>query len=150
MKKILLAIGLALLTQQCDKEEDDKDKASKADKTSSVANCPDAVTAFTNNIQPAIDGPIGSSCADSSCHVSGAATPIFVKGASNAANNRSALITQENDGFWKEADNLYKKITDTHTFPESRTKLKHDGGNKPWFPSQLAIKKWTDAEAECT
>ena len=151
MKKVLVIIGLALLTYQCDKEDED-DNESKTDKTGNTVDaCPKAVTDFTP-IQTAID----SSCANSNCHVNpgGGNTKLyFVKGADKAAQNRKVLA-EYHGGFWKKAGNLYKKIGPnyaTHTLKNTNNETNegHVGGNKPSFPDETEITGWTTAEAGC-
>ena len=150
MKKILLGICLALLTQQCDKE-DDKKETSKTDKASNVADCQPAVEAFATNIQPAI-----ATCATSDCHLTGnSATDLHFLPNGTAKDNRAKLVEQDGK-FWKEAGNLYQKIGPNyanHSFPASRTGSGHVGkngkNNEEKFPDEGEITKWTTAEAGC-
>ena len=151
MKKILLGIGLALLTYQCDKE-DEKDDTSTADKASNVADCAPALTKFAP-IQTAIDRQ-GGSCADASCHISGTTGNTDLYFFKNNASKNRKILAGYHDGFWKEAGNLYKKIGPgyaTHTLKDtnSKTATGHVGGNESWFPSEQDINSWTTAEDAC-
>ena len=148
MRKILLGIGLALLTYQCDKEDDEND-TSKTDKNSAtVADCPEAVSAFAE-IQTAIDNTGG--CAKAGCHVTpngGNTTLYFV--ANNAKANRKVLAGHD-EGFWKEAGNLFKKIGPnyaSHGLPTGKTEGGHSGGAQA-SPTETQITNWTTAESRC-
>lgn len=143
MKKILLGIGLALLLIQCDKE-DEKDDTSTTDKASNVADCAPAVTAFTSNIQPAI-----ASCVVTNCHVNpGGDEDTDLYFVANDAKKNRATLAGHDGGFWKTGDNLYKKITASHTFPSSKTGPGHTGGPQS-TPDSGQVTKWTTAEAGC-
>ena len=147
MKKILIGICLALLTQQCDKE-DEKDNTSNTEKASNVADCAEAVTAFTTNIQPAID----QSCL-TGCHVKPGGrddTDLYFV-ANNAKENRK-ILAEHDYGYWKEAGNLYQKIGPTtfsnHSLDNTKTVAGH-GGSGQSSPTGDEITKWTTAEAGC-
>lgn len=150
MKKILLGICLALLTQQCDKE-DDKKETSKTDKASNVADCQNAVLKFAP-IQEAIDAPVSNiskGCASADCHVAGENEPFFVKG--DAKKNRNKLAGYEGN-YWKVGDRLYQKITASHTLHSEypgKTEEGHGGGDQSAILGSEAVTNWTTAEAGC-
>lgn len=131
MIRVAVAVAMAMLLWQCSSENEPTE-------TATADNCPDAVTAFEDNIQPHITA---ESCLTSGCHDSaGNSGGLTLKaGTANAASNRAGMLAKVEDEELLGAGDLW-------TYLNSAA---HGGNAQLGDLNKTKVDAWVAAESNC-
>lgn len=131
MIRVAVAIAVALQLWQCSSEN-------KPTETATADDCPDAITAFTSNIQPHITA---ESCLTPGCHDSaGNSGGLTLKaGNTSATSNRARLLAKVKHEEWLGAGDLWKYLNSDD----------HGGKTQLGGLDKTKVDAWVAAERAC-
>ena len=134
MIRVAVATAVALLLWQCGSKHEEPTDTTE---TATASNCPDAVTAFTENIQPHIKA---TSCDQSGCHSRATDSGKFALKAdtSKAAGNRDRMLEAVKAKTGLDAGKLWTYLDGAHT-----------GKGKLGDLNETKVGKWITAEKTC-
>ena len=143
MTRIAAVIFAAGVLWQCGGESEE---------TETTDDCPAALTAFKDNIQPHIKT---DSCDTSGCHSSAIDDGGFAMktGESNATSNRKGMLDEVEDHGLLDADKLWdylSGVTDNDGNKDADDDDKHPGKDSLGGLDKAKVAAWVTAEKACS